>query len=128
VIDEKTIGFVDFAGNQQYITAGNLADNPKAYLFLIDYARRFRIKIWGTARVVEGDNELTAKLMISRQRTARNWSAAALPRVALPNLTPLPAGINFAALDLRLEDLLGQLRQLVERAPRGRQIVPVGTL
>jgi uncharacterized protein len=63
VIDDKTIGFVDFLGNRQFITAGNLADNPKAYLFLIDYAHRRRIKIWGTARVVEGDNELTEMLM-----------------------------------------------------------------
>jgi uncharacterized protein len=62
-IDDNTIGFVDFVGNRQYITSGNLADNPKALLFLIDYAHRRRIKIWGTARVVEGDNELTAKLM-----------------------------------------------------------------
>jgi hypothetical protein len=57
------IAFVDYAGNRQYITSGNLADNPKAYLFLIDYAHRRRIKIWGTARVVEGDDGLTAKLM-----------------------------------------------------------------
>jgi uncharacterized protein len=63
VIDDKTIGFADFAGNKQYVTLGNLADNPKAHLFLIDYAQRRRIKIWGEARVVEGDAELTAKLM-----------------------------------------------------------------
>jgi predicted pyridoxine 5'-phosphate oxidase superfamily flavin-nucleotide-binding protein len=63
VLDDKTIGFADFAGNRQYITQGNLADNRKAYLFLIDYARRQRIKIWGEARVLEGDAELTAKLM-----------------------------------------------------------------
>jgi predicted pyridoxine 5'-phosphate oxidase superfamily flavin-nucleotide-binding protein len=63
VLDDRTIGFVDFAGNRQYITQGNLADNPKAYLFLIDYAQRRRIKIWGEARVVEGDAELTARLM-----------------------------------------------------------------
>ena len=63
VLDEKTLGFVDFAGNRQYITSGNLADNAKAYLFLIDYTQRQRIKIWGTARVVEGDSELTARLM-----------------------------------------------------------------
>ena len=63
VLDDRTIGFVDFAGNRQYITQGNLADNPKAYLFLIDYAQRRRIKIWGEARVVEGDPALTAKLM-----------------------------------------------------------------
>ncbi len=63
VLDDKTIGFVDFSGNRQYITQGNLADNPKAHLFLIDYAHQRRIKIWGEARVIEGDAELTAKLM-----------------------------------------------------------------
>ncbi len=63
VIDAHTLGFVDYAGNRQFITSGNLADNPKAYLFLIDYAERRRIKIWGTARVVEGDETLVAELM-----------------------------------------------------------------
>ena len=63
VLDETRIAFVDFAGNRQYITQGNLADNPKAYVFLIDYAHRRRIKIWGEARVIEGDAELIAKLM-----------------------------------------------------------------
>jgi predicted pyridoxine 5'-phosphate oxidase superfamily flavin-nucleotide-binding protein len=63
VLDDKTIGFADFAGNKQYITLGNLAENSKAYLFLIDYVHRRRVKIWGEARVVEGDAELTAGLM-----------------------------------------------------------------
>ncbi|RJT35210.1 pyridoxamine 5'-phosphate oxidase [Mesorhizobium waimense] len=63
VIDERTIGFADFSGNRQFITQGNLSDNAQAFLFLIDYARRQRIKIWGTARIVEDDTELMAKLM-----------------------------------------------------------------
>ena len=63
VLDEKTIAFADFAGNRQYITQGNLADNAKAHMFLIDYTHKRRVKIWGTARVVEGDAELIAKLM-----------------------------------------------------------------
>ncbi|WP_296714866.1 pyridoxamine 5'-phosphate oxidase family protein [Rhodoblastus sp.] len=63
VLDEATLGFVDFVGNRQYITLGNLAENDRAQLFLIDYATRRRIKIWGKARVVEGDEVLTAKLM-----------------------------------------------------------------
>jgi predicted pyridoxine 5'-phosphate oxidase superfamily flavin-nucleotide-binding protein len=62
-LDDKTIAFVDFTGNRQYITQGNLADNPKAHLFLIDYAHRQRVKIWGEARVVEGDAELMGQLM-----------------------------------------------------------------
>ena len=63
VLDEKTIAFADFAGNRQFITQGNLSENPKAYLFLIDYAQRRRVKIWGEARIVEADAELTARLM-----------------------------------------------------------------
>jgi uncharacterized protein len=63
VLDEKTLAFADYSGNRQYITAGNLAENPKAQLFLIDYAERRRIKIWGSARVVEDDAPLNAKLM-----------------------------------------------------------------
>ena len=63
VLADTTIGFADFAGNRQYITQGNLADNPKAHLFLIDYTHRQRVKIWGEARVVEGDDALVARLM-----------------------------------------------------------------
>lgn len=63
VLDDRTIGFADFSGNRQYITSGNLAENPKAYLFLIDYAHRRRIKLWGTARVIEGDAGKIAELM-----------------------------------------------------------------
>ncbi|MCZ4315799.1 pyridoxamine 5'-phosphate oxidase family protein [Comamonadaceae bacterium G21597-S1] len=63
VLDQHTIGFADFVGNRQYITQGNLAENPQAHLFLIDYARRRRIKIWGTARVVEHDDALLQRLM-----------------------------------------------------------------
>src|SRR5262245_58678915 len=63
ILDEKTIAFADFSGNRQYITSGNLADNPKAHLFLIDYMNRRRVKIWGEAKVVEGDAELLVQLM-----------------------------------------------------------------
>ena len=63
VLDETTIAFVDYAGNRQYITQGNLVDNNKAHLFLIDYAHKKRVKIWGEARVVEGDVKLTTNLM-----------------------------------------------------------------
>src|SRR5438067_1113296 len=61
-IDERTLGFADFGGNQQYVTLGNLSENPKAFLFLMDYAHSRRIKVWGTARVVEGDAALQEKL------------------------------------------------------------------
>lgn len=62
VVDEQTLGFADFGGNKQYITLGNLKDNPKAFIFLMDYAKGSRIKLWGTARVVEGDQSLNDKL------------------------------------------------------------------
>src|SRR5262245_40850227 len=53
VLDEKTLGFADYAGNRQYITLSNLAENDRAHLFLLDFARQRRIKLWGRARVVE---------------------------------------------------------------------------
>lgn len=61
VLGPSTLGFADFRGNRQYISLGNLAENPKVHLFLIDYARRARVKIWGTARVSE-DPALLASL------------------------------------------------------------------
>ena len=62
VIDERTLGFADYRGNRQYITLANLSENDRAYLFLLDPARRQRIKLWGRARVVENDPALVAKL------------------------------------------------------------------
>ena len=63
VVDDKTLGFVDYAGNRQFITLGNLADNEQAFLFLMDYGHRRRVKIWGRARLVEGDVALQQRLM-----------------------------------------------------------------
>ncbi len=62
VLDEHTLGFADFSGNRQYVTVGNLDDNPKAFIFLMDFANRRRIKIWGRAEVVNNDAELREKL------------------------------------------------------------------
>ncbi len=62
VIDETTLGFADYSGNRQYLSVGNLTENPKAFIFLMDYAGRRRIKIWGRARVVEDDPDLIAAL------------------------------------------------------------------
>lgn len=62
VLDERTLAFADFSGNRQYITTGNLSDNPRAFIFLMDYASRRRIKIWGRARVITDDVALTARL------------------------------------------------------------------
>ena len=63
VLDEHTLGLADFAGNAQYISLGNLSENNKAFIFLMDYANRRRIKIWGTAEFVEDDPELLQKIV-----------------------------------------------------------------
>ena len=62
VIDHETLAFADFAGNQQFITTGNLKENNKAFIFLMDYPNRRRIKIWGTAKVIFDDKELIDSL------------------------------------------------------------------
>jgi hypothetical protein len=63
VLDEHTLAFADYRGNRQYISVGNLEENPKVHLFLMDYAHRRRVKIWGEARVVDDDSELLARLV-----------------------------------------------------------------
>jgi predicted pyridoxine 5'-phosphate oxidase superfamily flavin-nucleotide-binding protein len=61
-LDETTLAFVDYVGNRQYITLGNLAENDQAFLFLMDYANRRRVKVWGRARIVEADANLVSRL------------------------------------------------------------------
>jgi predicted pyridoxine 5'-phosphate oxidase superfamily flavin-nucleotide-binding protein len=63
VLDKNTLAFADYSGNRQYVTEGNLSENPKAYIFVMDYVHRRRVKIWGEAHVVDGDPALTKSLM-----------------------------------------------------------------
>jgi predicted pyridoxine 5'-phosphate oxidase superfamily flavin-nucleotide-binding protein len=127
VLDDKTIGFADFAGNRQYITQGNLADNAKAYLFLIDYTHKRRVKIWGQARVVEGDAELVARLMPKNYRarpeqailfTVAAWDSNCEQHIPVRyeeadvNAALAEAGRRLAAL----EDEVTRLRKLAGEA------------
>ncbi|MEA2887811.1 MAG: uncharacterized protein QOD11_2171 [Bradyrhizobium sp.] len=63
VLDKNTLAFADYGGNRQYITQGNLSENPKAHIFVMDFAYRRRVKIWGEARVVDDDPALLKSLM-----------------------------------------------------------------
>jgi predicted pyridoxine 5'-phosphate oxidase superfamily flavin-nucleotide-binding protein len=120
VLDEQTIGFADFAGNRQYITQGNLADNPKAHLFLIDYAQRQRVKIWGEARVVEGDAKLTASLMPEGYKARAEqvilfkvfaWDANC-PQHIPQRFEAADVAADLAERDRRIEALEAELQRL----------------
>jgi predicted pyridoxine 5'-phosphate oxidase superfamily flavin-nucleotide-binding protein len=120
VLDDKTIAFVDYAGNRQFITTGNLADNPKAYLFLIDYAKRQRIKVWGTARVVEGDAELVSKLMPTNYKarpeqvvlfTVAAWDSNC-PQHIPQRFEAADVAAALAERDRRIESLEALIREL----------------
>jgi uncharacterized protein len=120
VLDDKTIAFADFAGNRQYITQGNLADNAKAHLFLIDYAHRQRVKIWGEARVVEGDAELIAKLMPQRYKargeqailfTVSAWSANCNQHIP-QRFEAADVAAALAERDQRIAELEAELARL----------------
>ena len=65
VLDERTLAFADFSGNRQYISMGNLTENNRAFIFLMDYPNRRRLKIWGRAEVVEDDAALLGRLIDS---------------------------------------------------------------
>jgi len=125
VLDEKTIAFADFAGNRQYITQGNLADNPKVHLFLIDYAHRQRVKIWGEARVVEGDSMLVAQLMPEGYRarpeqviviTMTAWDANC-PQHIPQRFEAADVAAALAERDRRIEALEAEIKRLSATAP-----------
>ena len=120
VMDESTLGFVDFVGNRQYITQGNLEEDAKAHLFLIDYGVLERVKIWGTARVVEGDAALTTKLMPegykARPEQVILFSVAAWDRNCPQHIPQRFEAADVAAAlaerDERIKALEAQLEQL----------------
>ncbi len=125
VIDEHTIAFADFVGNRQFITSGNLGENPRAHLFLMDYAQRRRIKLWGTARVVEGDAQLLASLMPANYKargeqvilfTVSAWDSNC-PQHIPQRFEAADVAALLAARDARIGALEAELRAL---RPHGR--------
>lgn len=68
VLDSRTLAFADYAGNRQYISVGNLSENDRAQIFLMDYPSKTRVKIWGTAEVVEDDTEFFERLAVDGYR------------------------------------------------------------
>ena len=71
VLDENTLAFGDVAGNAQYISIGNLDENDRAFIFLMDYPNRRRFKLWGTARVVEDDESLLQRVAMPGEEPQR---------------------------------------------------------
>ena len=121
VLDPQTVAFTDFKGNRQFITQGNLQDNPQAFIFLMDYANRRRLKLWGHASVIEHDMPLAQQLMPA------NYSAQAEQVIAfrislydyncsshIPHLVDAETAIQaIAERDRRiveLEDALARLK------------------
>jgi hypothetical protein len=116
VLDAHTLAFADFSGNRQYITAGNLSENPRAILFLIDYEAQRRIKVWGTAAVVADDPALLARLHDPSYRgrperallfTVQAWDVNCpqhiQPRVLASDVAPLLESLRARVVELEAE-------------------------
>ena len=129
VLDDKTIGFADFAGNRQYITQGNLTENPKAHLFLIDYMHQKRVKIWGEARVVEGDEKLLSQLMSDNYKarpeqvilfTVFAWDANC-PQHIPQRFEAADVATALTERDQRIEALQAEIKRLREKSVQSSQ-------
>jgi len=123
VLDDQTLGFADYSGNRQYISAGNLQDNEKVCLFLMDYPSRKRIKIWGEAKIIDKDHELMKQLTddeyhanIERAMIIKvdAWDANCpqhiTPRYSLEELEP-----HFGELKERIKELEVKLENCVPK-------------
>lgn len=115
VLDQKTLGFADFKGNVQYVTIGNLSEHEKAFLFLMDYRHRKRLKIWGNARYVEGDSALIDRLKINEddseiervilfQVEAWNWNCPQHIPIRYSEQEVAALQAKIAELEQRLSD------------------------
>ena len=119
-LNEEQFAFADFAGNRQYISAGNLDENNQAVLFLMDYPNRRRIKIWGTARVVEDDDRLLSQLTDpaypGKPERAIVFDVAAwdvnCPQHITPRWTEQELDAKVGRLERRVEDLEAENAQL----------------
>jgi predicted pyridoxine 5'-phosphate oxidase superfamily flavin-nucleotide-binding protein len=131
VLDEHTLAFADFGGNAQYISIGNLEENDKAFIFLMDYPNRRRIKIWGTAKVVEGDEELLRRLSDAEYKsrpqrvfvfTVEAWDANC-PQHIKPRWTEEEISPVIDELRARVEKLEEENARLRNEKfePRGRR-------
>jgi hypothetical protein len=110
VLDDRTLGLADYRGNRQYITTGNLAENSRAFLFLMDYANRRRVKIWARARVVEDDPALLELLMPANTK-ARPEQAILFTLEAWDVNCPQHITRRFA--EDEVEQLVAPLRQRI---------------
>lgn len=125
VLDERTLAFADYKGNRQFISTGNLEENPKVALFLMDYANRRRVKIWGEAEVVEDDPALLQALMPEDYR-ARGEQVIRIRVTAwdvnCPQHIPLkidaaPVAEALAQRDARIAELEEEVRSLRAKLP-----------
>ncbi|MEM5330022.1 pyridoxamine 5'-phosphate oxidase family protein [Paraburkholderia sp. JHI2823] len=126
VVDEHTIAFADFIGNQQYITLGNLTDNPQAHLFLIDYARRRRVKLWGRARVVDAaDDPALIEALMPVGYKARAARAIVFTVDAWDMNCPQHIPQRFEAADVKaaLDAREARIRELEEAAAKREERV-----
>lgn len=89
VLDDRTLAFADFSGNQQYITVGNLAENNRVLLFIIDYERGRRLKIWGRARIVDDDPALFRQVSDPVIRRRSSASSASISRPGTSTATSI---------------------------------------
>ena len=125
VIDKRTLVFADFRGNRQYISQGNLADNPRAFIFLMDYYSEIRFKLWGQAEVIEDQPDLLAALMSAQGEYPARGEQVVIFRVDawdrncpqhIPQwLDPEQAEALLAGRDQRIAELEEQVSQLKAR-------------
>jgi uncharacterized protein len=138
VLDEKTLGFADYGGNRQYITLGNLSENERAHLFVLDFATKRRVKLWGSARVVEDDPVLLERLFDAGYRgrpervilfTVEAWdvncSQHITARFTEADITEAAAALRSRIATLEVEN--AALRERVAALGRAEMTEHLGT-
>jgi len=124
VLDPKRIAFIDFTGNKQYISIGNLVTNNNVALIIVDYPSRARLKIYAKAEIIElkdnmelydlllqGDYIFKAERMMLFNIEAFDWNCPQhiTPRYTVEEIESAlaPQREYFAKLESELKKLKG---------------------
>jgi predicted pyridoxine 5'-phosphate oxidase superfamily flavin-nucleotide-binding protein len=115
-LDDHTLAFVDYNGNRQYLSTGNLRENNKVCLFLIDYAHRQRVKVWGTMREEPVTPELLARLApIPPKTRAERVLLLTVTRWDINCPKHIPMKINAEDVAATIEKLQARIAELEKR-------------
>ena len=112
ILDDKTLGFADFKGNLQYISVGNLAQSDRVFLFLMDYAHRRRLKIWGRGKITNDKSLLSQLSVLDYPAQVERGIIITIEAMSWNCPQHIPIRYSEAEVNAKIEPLVARIEEL----------------